>query len=271
MSDDCFIDWSDEECDNSLTGDHWEDDAEPQPDAAPSRHIRRTVPARDGGNTTVEIDLDRLPAEAGYVAMDASEYWWWYQDRPDAESVEWVYREGAYEWDEVAMSAITIHGPTPDWRHTRIDLEEARREVEQFQTPYFVQRVTHERVMAERDELCRQLEESKAQHTAALDLLHRTEDKLMAALPRATTADASGPPDVAVGWQPIETAPVDGSHIQLYRPEIQFAGYHAQAGWCANGQALIEPPPTHWRPLLAPPSPDAMRLLARDDTDEETT
>ena len=55
-------------------------------------------------------------------------------------------------------------------------------------------------------------------------------------------------------WQPIETAPRDGYHIQLYRHDIQFVGYYAEAGWCMQGCKLIEPQPTHWMPLPEPPT-----------------
>lgn len=30
-------------------------------------------------------------------------------------------------------------------------------------------------------------------------------------------------------WQPIDTAPKNGNHVQLYRPEIQFVGYYGGA------------------------------------------
>lgn len=55
-------------------------------------------------------------------------------------------------------------------------------------------------------------------------------------------------------WQPIETAPKDGFHLQLYRPEIQFVGYFAKAGWCSTSCQVIDPPPTHWKPLPEPPN-----------------
>ena len=67
-------------------------------------------------------------------------------------------------------------------------------------------------------------------------------------------------PQVAVpeGWRPIESAPLDGSHIQLYRPEIQFIGYYggANSGWRHNAPGLeaIWPEPTHWRPIAAAPT-----------------
>ena len=58
-------------------------------------------------------------------------------------------------------------------------------------------------------------------------------------------------------WEPIKTAPTDGSHVQLYRPEIQFVGYYGGAcsGWRINAPGLpaLWPLPTHWRPLFPLP------------------
>ena len=61
-----------------------------------------------------------------------------------------------------------------------------------------------------------------------------------------------------LGWEPISTAPTDGSHIQLYRPEIQFVGYYAGAngGWRINAPGLpsMWPLPTHWAELRKHPN-----------------
>ena len=58
-------------------------------------------------------------------------------------------------------------------------------------------------------------------------------------------------------WQTMETAPRDGHHILLYRPEIQFTGYYggANSGWRINAPGLpaMWPKPTHWTPLPEPP------------------
>ena len=61
-----------------------------------------------------------------------------------------------------------------------------------------------------------------------------------------------------LGWRPIVSAPKDGSHVQLYRPEIQFVGYYggADSGWRINAPGLpaIWPLPTHWAPLRKNPN-----------------
>jgi hypothetical protein len=58
-------------------------------------------------------------------------------------------------------------------------------------------------------------------------------------------------------WQPIETAPRDGFHILLYRPEICFVGYYAAGGdWVISAPDLppMYPAPTHWMPLPKAPT-----------------
>lgn len=59
-------------------------------------------------------------------------------------------------------------------------------------------------------------------------------------------------------WQPIKTAPKDGSHVQLWRDDIQFTGYYSGfrgGSWIINapGLPVIDPLPTHWQPLPPPP------------------
>ena len=64
------------------------------------------------------------------------------------------------------------------------------------------------------------------------------------------------------GWQPIETAPRDGTQVLVYArvlhpekwgiyldPKICAASYHPDAGWCVCEVRDA----THWRPLPAPP------------------
>ena len=58
-------------------------------------------------------------------------------------------------------------------------------------------------------------------------------------------------------WLPIDSAPKDGTHVQLYRPEIQFTGYYggADSGWRINAPGLpaMWPCPTLWMPIPAAP------------------
>jgi hypothetical protein len=83
-------------------------------------------------------------------------------------------------------------------------------------------------------------------------------------------------PDAAQ-WQPIETAPKDGTTILLFRhlKSWNVIGYghwedlRGVSGWLSYG--LNEPPgnlglahPTHWMPLPAPlPAPPSDKLAAR--------
>ena len=68
-----------------------------------------------------------------------------------------------------------------------------------------------------------------------------------------------------MNWQPIETAPKDGTHIIAFRPGntphiegMYWAVYEDtdRAGawhWSYDGDAPRENPPTHWMPLPEPP------------------
>jgi hypothetical protein len=68
--------------------------------------------------------------------------------------------------------------------------------------------------------------------------------------------------DELVGWQPIETAPKDGTKIIVYRPKAD-TGYIPHVGmdyWMKTsygsycwGKSRIDTKPTHWMPF--PPSP----------------
>ena len=64
---------------------------------------------------------------------------------------------------------------------------------------------------------------------------------------------------VMPGWQPIETAPRDGTHFLAYEPtgDMYRAAYHSHGYVMAfGGQPVVKPPePTHW--MLVPPSPTA--------------
>lgn len=64
-------------------------------------------------------------------------------------------------------------------------------------------------------------------------------------------------------WQPIETAPKDGTDIILARPEDDdcwyaiaqwwVAGWAFMSGRVGDMPALIGFEPTHWMPLPSPP------------------
>jgi hypothetical protein len=67
--------------------------------------------------------------------------------------------------------------------------------------------------------------------------------------------------EIAVkSWQPIETAPKDGSPILAYQPDggcvvISWVEYFDGGGvWTVDWVDGAEPPtPTHWMPLPEPP------------------
>ena len=57
-------------------------------------------------------------------------------------------------------------------------------------------------------------------------------------------------------WQPIETAPMDGTRIVTYSPSYEglaelfcVAAYHPDAGWCVDELRH----PTHWQPIIESP------------------
>jgi len=63
---------------------------------------------------------------------------------------------------------------------------------------------------------------------------------------------------VKIGWQPIETAPKDGTRILTFSPRapesekapIRINEWRGRDWWCTNAEYW---PPTHWMPLPAPP------------------
>ena len=78
-----------------------------------------------------------------------------------------------------------------------------------------------------------------------------------------TRAHPPAPPE---GWQPIETAPRDGTGILLYCPNFYF-GAGVYIGWwggsffevCTEGQTnhpYSDDGATPWMPLPAPPAPE---------------
>ena len=69
-------------------------------------------------------------------------------------------------------------------------------------------------------------------------------------------------------WQPIETAPKDGTRVVLFQPKNDGKGYIACASWDSYWQwvergadyateltGVGELHPTHWQPLPEPPPP----------------
>jgi len=57
-------------------------------------------------------------------------------------------------------------------------------------------------------------------------------------------------------WQPIETAPKDGTSVLVYDEGIIVISHWIgesddMLGWWDNG--IMDPSPTHWMPLPEPP------------------
>lgn len=59
-------------------------------------------------------------------------------------------------------------------------------------------------------------------------------------------------------WQPIETAPRDGTLVWVYAPEREGlahivcpCSYHPDGGWCVDEIRLV----THWQPMTVPAPP----------------
>ncbi len=55
-------------------------------------------------------------------------------------------------------------------------------------------------------------------------------------------------------WQPIETAPKDGSQVLVWDDGAMFISWwnEEEHAWIDNGP--VQPPPTHWMPLPPPPA-----------------
>lgn len=63
-------------------------------------------------------------------------------------------------------------------------------------------------------------------------------------------------------WQPIETAPKDGTRILIFVPDdddgdcfkvAYYGGHPKQRGWLARGFWGADDVPSHWQPLPLPP------------------
>jgi hypothetical protein len=66
------------------------------------------------------------------------------------------------------------------------------------------------------------------------------------------------------GWQPIETAPKDGTRVLISRMDRYADLMYMYVAWCRRKSWIIlesakgtrysvDTPPTHWMPLPAPP------------------
>ena len=83
-------------------------------------------------------------------------------------------------------------------------------------------------------------------------------------LPEASERSTVVPPLAAVernSWQPIETAPKDGTWFLAWNGEAMFVAGIGREGQFRLPVGTVEtelgedepPPPTHWMPLPAPP------------------
>lgn len=69
--------------------------------------------------------------------------------------------------------------------------------------------------------------------------------------------------DSQEGWRTMDSAPKDGTYVDLWVPEsgqqdghrLADAYYHRTDGWRSRSHSLINGPqvPTHWQPLPTPP------------------
>ena len=75
------------------------------------------------------------------------------------------------------------------------------------------------------------------------------------------------------GWEPIETAPLDGTRVQGYGPHTED-GYYIETIHCFKGKWTIQwmhgyGAPTHWRNLPKPPDVSPSRIAKLPTVDEE--
>jgi len=64
------------------------------------------------------------------------------------------------------------------------------------------------------------------------------------------------------GWQPIETAPKDGTTILGWDTIEHVLLFWHDGAWRENALADNPIPPTHWMPLPAPPAPASQETEA---------
>jgi hypothetical protein len=102
---------------------------------------------------------------------------------------------------------------------------------------------------------------------------------------RRVPLEPSAPTASAQGWQPIETAPKDGTEVMLHGPEgLDVAEWHAETEDEFESGVIVAPgfdagffgriyaagcteDPTHWQPLPPPPHPQA---ITRPDATEQS-
>ena len=82
-------------------------------------------------------------------------------------------------------------------------------------------------------------------------------------MPNPNPLDARpGTSEVTTSWQPIETAPKDGTRIWVYRPVVNKYTNHIGVDYwahpsdgldCCWMRSPMMCPPTHWMPLPEPP------------------
>jgi len=82
-------------------------------------------------------------------------------------------------------------------------------------------------------------------------------------IPRATSIRLFTTPQPAIPeWQPIETAPKDGTYFLCFNGNWRGLSrywepnYEDDPIWVDETTEFISPPPTHWMPLPAAPKPE---------------
>ncbi len=72
-------------------------------------------------------------------------------------------------------------------------------------------------------------------------------------------------------WQPIETAPKDGSEVLVWGTSHVYLAWFENGEWWISHRAHVHAPVTHWMPLPAPPSDEPMTAEKFDDLNKRST